>query len=140
MRLSLFMASASLFAAAAGAHAQTPGAAPGPGDAISSVQVTAPVKPLRIRDDQARQITGAYGLSNGSYLKVHTELRYIVATIDHDTTLRLYAVKPYQFVSADSKVTMEFNRGPAGEDMLMSYVPETGLARITVTSVPLARR
>jgi len=139
MRLSLFMASASLFAAA-GAHAQTPGAAPGPGDAISSVQVTAPVKPLRIRDDQARQITGAYGLSNGSYLKVHTELRYIVATIDHDTTLRLYAVKPYQFVSADSKVTMEFNRGPAGEDMLMSYVPETGLARITVTSVPLARR
>ena len=139
MRVSLFMASASLLAAA-GAHAQTPGAAPGPGDAISSVQVTAPVRPLRIRDDQARQITGAYGLSNGSYLKVHTEPRYIVATIDHDTTLRLYAVKPYQFVSAGSKVTMEFNRGPAGEDMLMSYVPETGLARITVTSVPLAGR
>jgi len=139
MRVSLFIASASLLAAA-GVHAQTPGAAPVPSDAISSVQVRAPVNAMRIRDDQARQITGAYGLSNGSYLKVHTASRHIDATIDHDTKLRLYAVAPYRFVSSDNKVTMEFNRGPAGDDMLMSYVPEMGLARITVASAPLAGR
>lgn len=97
-------------------------------------------RPLRIRDEQARQITGAYGLSNGWYLKVHTEPRYIVARIDDDAPIRLYAVAPYRFVSQDSKVAMEFNRGPGGEDMLMSYVPETGLAWVEVASSPLARR
>lgn len=129
-----------LMALASGAGAQTPAAAPADAESISSVQVRAPVKPLRIRDEQARQITGSYGMSNGWYLKVHTEPRYIVARIDNDAPIRLYAVAPYKFVSQDSKVAMEFNRGPGGEDMLMSYVPPTGLARVEVASVPLARR
>ncbi len=35
---------------------------------------------------------------------------------------------------------MEFNRGAGGEDMLMSYVPQTGLARVELASSPLAQR
>jgi hypothetical protein len=131
---------AALMALASGAGAQTPAAAPADAESISSVQVKAPVRPLRIRDEQARQITGAYGLSNGWYLKVHTEPRYIVARIDNEAPIRLVAVAPYKFVSQDSKVAMEFNRGPDGEDMLMGYVPDSGLAWVEVASSPLARR
>jgi len=34
----------------------------------------------------------------------------------------------------------EFNRGPAGDGMLMRYVPGTGLARVVQSSAPLAGR
>lgn len=131
---------AALMALASSAGAQAPAATPADAESISSVQVKAPVRAMRIRDDQARQITGSYGMSNGWYLKVHTEPRYIVARIDNDAPIRLYAVAPYKFVSQDAKVAMEFNRGPGGEDMLMSYVPQTGLARVEVSSAPLAQR
>jgi len=131
---------AALMALASSAGAQTPAAPAADAESISSVQVKAPVRAMRIRDDQARQITGSYGMSNGWYLKVHTEPRYIVARIDNDAPIRLYAVAPYKFVSQDARVAMEFNRGPGGEDMLMSYVPQTGLARVELASSPLAQR
>jgi len=131
---------AALMALASSAGAQTPAAPAADAESISSVQVKAPVRAMRIRDDQARQITGSYGMSNGWYLKVHTEPRYIVARIDNDAPIRLYAVAPYKFVSQDARVAMEFNRGAGGEDMLMSYVPQTGLARVELASSPLAQR
>ena len=141
MGIKIVVFGAALLAWMPAAVAQAPAITPSDIEAISSVQVRAPAKPLRIRDDQARQITGAYGLSNGWYLKVRTAPRYIVATVDNGTPIRLFSVAPYKFVSRDSKVAMEFNRGPAGEDMLMSYVPETGLARVVVsTSNALAGR
>jgi len=49
---------------------------------------------VRIQEDEARRITGAYGLSNGWYLKVRTAPRYILATIDHGTPIKLLAVAP----------------------------------------------
>jgi len=143
MRYSFFLPGALLLALAGGAAAQLPAAADSPADAaeaISSVQVTAPTRALRIRDEQAEHITGSYALSDGGYLKVHTEPRHIVARIDHGDPIRMYAVAPYRFVSRDGKVAMDFRRGPAGEDMAMSYVPESGPARVEVRSVPLARR
>jgi len=143
MRYLFFLPGSCLLALAGGAAAQAPAAAGTPADtaeAISSVQVSAPTRALRIRDEQASQITGRYALSNGWYLKVHTEPRFIVARIDHGDPIRLYAVAPYRFVSRDGKVAMDFRRGPAGEDMAMSYVPESGLARVEVASVPLAGR
>lgn len=140
MRLPCFLSAACLVALASGAHAQAPAAAAGDAESMSSVQVRAPLKPLRIRDEQAAWITGRYALANGWYLKVHSEPRYIVARIDERDPIRLYAVAPYQFVSRDGKVTMDFRRGPAGEDMAMGYVPETGLAWIEVVSLPLAQR
>jgi len=140
MRSYFFLPGAVLLALAAGAAAQTPAVAPDDAESISSVRVKAPSTPLRIRDEQAAQITGRYAMSNGWYLKVHSEPRHIVAIVDNDAPIRLYAVAPYKFVSRDSRWAMEFKRGLTGEDMLMSYVPDTGLARVVLSSSTLAGR
>ena len=144
MRALPLLLGAAWLALPAGAAAQTQATPPGDSESVSSVQVSAPTKApfnaLRIFDEQAQQIKGAYALSNGWYLKVSTATRHIDATIDGDTRLRLFAVAPYRFVSADRNVTVEFNRGPEGEDMLMSYRPDRRLAQVVVVSTALAAR
>jgi hypothetical protein len=35
---------------------------------------------------------------------------------------------------------MEFNRGPDGDDMIMSYVPNDGLAQVVVVTATVASR
>jgi hypothetical protein len=107
---------------------------------ISTVQVTAPIKTVWIRDEQARQIAGVYQLSNGWNMKVRTASRYIDATIDSEEPMRLLAMTPDRFVSRDGKVTMDFNRGDAGDEMMMSYVPDTNLAQLVVISAKMAQR
>jgi len=102
--------------------------------AMSSVQVTAPPKTVRILPDQAGMIKGTYAMSNGWYLKVRTGQRHIDATIDNEKPMRLYAVAPYKFASSDGNVNMEFNRGTWGDDMLMSYKPDSRLAQVIVIS------
>lgn len=107
---------------------------------VSTVQVS-PAKTVRIRDEQAANIVGSYAMSNGWYLKVRPATRHIEAKIDDRAPLRLLAVAPYKFASPDGSVTMEFNRGNTGEDMLMSYMPDPRLARVVViSSAPLAQR
>ena len=133
----LFPASLLLLASSAGAQTQAYPYTDGP--AMSSVQVTAPARPIRIRDEQARQIVGAYDMSNGWYLKVRPAVRHIDATIDNQRPMRLLAVAPYKFASADGNVTMEFNRGESGEDMLMTYV-DPRLAQVVVISSTIAQR
>lgn len=113
---------------------------PQPDPSISTVEVTAPARTIRIRDDQAYRIGGTYAMSNGWYLKVRTATRHIDATIDNQQTMRLLPVAPYKFASSDDNVRMEFNRGAQGDDMLMSYIPGPRMARIEVTSVPIAQR
>ncbi|MFC5512048.1 hypothetical protein ACFPOU_13050 [Massilia jejuensis] len=108
--------------------------------AISTVQVTAPMKTVRIQPDQAYVIGGTYAMSNGWHLKVRTASRHIDATIDNQQPLRLFAVAPYKFASPDGNVRMEFNRGEWGEDMLMSYVPDPRLAQAIVLESRTAQR
>lgn len=133
MRAHVLLFPASLLLASS-AFAQTlpyPRTDPG---AMSTVQVTAPARAVLIESDQAEKIEGAYAMSNGWRMKVRTGTRYIDATIDRQKPLRLFAVAPYQFSSPDGNVTMEFNRGDWGEDMLMSYVPDPRLADVAVLS------
>ena len=108
--------------------------------AMSTVQVTAPPKTVRIRPDQAQIVKGTYAMSNGWYLKVRTGQRHIDATIDNERPMRLYAVAPYKFASSDGNVNMEFNRGTWGDDMLMSYKPDPRLAQVIVISTEVAQR
>lgn len=54
--------------------------------------------------------------------------------------MRLYAVAPCKFASIDGNVNMEFNRGAWGDDMLMSYRPNPGLAQVVVLSTQVAQR
>lgn len=140
MRPLYFLLPASLLVLASGTLAQTfpypqPDAAP-----ISSVQVTAPLRTVLLRAEQGREIAGSYAMSNGWFLKVRPSSRYIDATIDSEKPMRLLALSPDKFVTADGNVTMEFNRGDSGEDMLMSYVPDRALARVFVTSSAIAQR
>ncbi|MES2759918.1 MAG: hypothetical protein V4693_21305 [Pseudomonadota bacterium] len=104
------------------------------------MQVTAPLRTVTIRAEQGRQIAGSYEMSNGWFLKVRPSSRYIDAAIDSEKPMRLLALSPDKFVTADGNVTMEFNLGVYGEDMMMSYVPDRGLARVFVTSTAIAQR
>ena len=137
MRPLSFLLPPSLFVLASSALAQ---ALPYPqAEPLSTVQVTAP-RTVWLRDDHARQIAGYYAMSNGWQLKVRPSARFIDATIDSQPPLRLLHVAPDKFVSSDGNVTMEFNRGEAGNEMLMRYVPDPRLAHVVVISSPMAQR
>ena len=140
MRLLSILIPASLLALSSGAGAQNLPYPRTDSAAMSTVQVTAPAKAVRIHYDEAEVIGGAYAMSNGWRLKVRTASRHIDATIDREKPMRLLAVAPYKFASSDGNVTMEFNRGPWGEDMLMSYVPDPRLAQVIVISSKMAQR
>jgi hypothetical protein len=107
---------------------------------LSTVQVTAPARTVRIDPNQARELTGSYAMSNGWHMKVSSAARHIDATIDDQQPIRLASVGENRFVSADGNVTMEFKRGAAGDEMLMSYRPDPRLAQVVVISSQLAQR
>lgn len=136
MRPLSFLLSASLLALSAGAAAQNSMPYPQPDTAPSAtVQVSARAIPERIKQHQAEKITGDYAMSNGWYLRVKTGAHHIDARIDDREPMRLVRVSTYGFASRDGNVTMDFNRGQTGDDMLMTYVPNPALAqRVALTS------
>jgi hypothetical protein len=104
------------------------------------VEVTAPARSVRLKEEEARQVEGTYAMSNGWRMKVQATQRYIDARIDRQRPLRLRAVSPDRFVSADGNVAMEFNKGDWREDMTMSYVPDPRVAQVVVISARMAQR
>lgn len=104
------------------------------------VEVTAPARPVILQEDEARQVEGTYAMSNGWRMKVQATQRYVYAAIDRQKPLRLRAVSPDRFVSADGNVEMHFNQGDLGDDMTMSYVPDPRLAQVVVISARMAQR
>ncbi|QNA87905.1 hypothetical protein G4G28_04470 [Massilia sp. Dwa41.01b] len=139
MRPLPLLLSASLLGLAFGAGAQD---LPYPREMapVSTVQVTAPIKPVWLTTEQEENVGGAYAMSNGWRLNVETSTDHINARIDNQRPLRLVAVSPDKFVSRDGNVTMEFNRGSSGTDMVMSYVPNPLLGQVIVISSTLAQR
>lgn len=107
---------------------------------VSTVVVTPAAKPVRIDEDQARQIAGTYNLSNGWRMKVSPGSRTIATTIDKQKPMRLLAISPYKFASGDGRVVMEFGRGEAGDEMTMSYAPDPRLADMVTISSAVAQR
>lgn len=107
---------------------------------IATVQVAAPPKSVLLLREEARQVAGVYEMTNGWNLSVRPSRRSIEATIDNQKPMRLLAVSGSKFVSADGNVTMEFNLGPTGDDVRMSYVPGPNLAQIVIGSTQLAQR
>jgi hypothetical protein len=107
---------------------------------VTTVQITAPAVPVRLREEEVRQIAGTYALSNGWRLKVRPASRFIDATIDREKPMRLLAVSADKFVSGDGKVTMEFNRGDFRDEMRMSYVPDALATEAIVISSEMAQR
>lgn len=141
MRIMSRALSVSLVLISSGVAAQTTMPYPLPDTApITTVQITAPSVPVRLGEDEVRQIAGTYALSNGWRLKVRPASRFIDATIDREKPLRLLAVSNDKFVSGDGKVTMEFNRGDFRDEMMMSYVPDALTAEVVVISSAIAQR
>ena len=140
MRISSVLLPATLLFLASTSGAQT---MPYPQDdtaPVTTVVVSAAAAPYRIRQKQAQQIAGTYELTNGWRMKVRTGTRTIDTTIDQQKPMRLLAVSPYKFASGDGRVTMEFNRGDVGDDMIMSYAPDPRFADMVVISSSLAQR
>lgn len=136
----LFLLPAAMLLLAGSATAQTMPYPPADTAPITSVQVTAPVKSVRVRAAEAEKISGGFEMSNGWYLRVRPAARHIDAIIDDQPALRLAAVAPYRFVSGDGNVTMDFNRGSDGEDMRMTYVPDLRLGQRVVLESRMAQR
>jgi hypothetical protein len=107
------------------------------------VQVTAEAPAFQFRDYQAEAISGGYKMSNGWRMQVASASDGIVAQIGKERPIRLVALSPDLYATRDGNVSMQFNRGPLGEDMLMSYVPAgSSIAQAVVvsTSTSLAQR
>jgi hypothetical protein len=140
MRTLSLLLPTTLFLLASSTSAQTLPYPRSSSETMSTVQVTAPGRTVRLKRDEARQITGTYDMSNGWLLKVRTAPTYIDATIDSEQPIRLQAVTSEKFVSNDGNVIMEFNRGYSGDEMIMSYVPDAKLAKLVVLSASMAMR
>ncbi|MCC2956475.1 hypothetical protein LK542_12710 [Massilia sp. IC2-477] len=131
---------ASLLLLVADAAAQTssyPATAP---SSISSVQVTAPPRSVRLYQEHLDAVRGVYALSNGWRLKVDSAAGGIMARIDRQPPMHLIALSPDRYVSRDGNVTMDFNRGESGDDMLMRYVPNSRVAQVIEVRATLAQR
>ncbi|WP_332848736.1 hypothetical protein [Massilia sp. S19_KUP03_FR1] len=140
MRISSVLLPTALFLLASSAGAQSMPYPQADAEPDATVRVTGALKPVRIYDDQAQQIAGTYALSNGWRLKVNPSSHAIAATIDKQKPMRLFAVSPYKFSSRDGRVTMEFNRGDMGDEMVMSYAPDPRFAEMVVISSSVAQR
>jgi hypothetical protein len=129
-----------LVATAAGAQAQdSPPTTP---ESITRVEVVAPPQAYAFWEYDAETISGGYAMSNGWRLKVDPTSDGIVAQIDRQRPIRLVALSQDLYVTRDGNVSMEFNRGSDGQDMLMSYVPAGSRTAqvVVVTTTRLAQR
>lgn len=129
--------SMTLFVADAAAQSRPlpPGSEP-----ISSVEVTAPARSVRIYQKDLDAVSGTYAMSNGWRLQVTPAPGGVSAKIGRDRPMRLVALSPDKYATRDGNVTMEFNRGSSGDDMVMSYVPDRRLAQVIVVKATLAQR
>jgi hypothetical protein len=134
MRTLSLILSPCLLLLASGASAQTQHYPLTEPESISRVEVVAQSKSFQFREYEAEAISGAYAMSNGWRMKVDPASDGIVAQIDKQRPIRLVALSPDRYASADGNVSMEFNRGPLGDDMLMSYVPDSRTAQVIVVT------
>jgi hypothetical protein len=140
-RLTLMLYPALLLAAAgASAQEQKANQLPSESEAAPKVQVTAEAPPFQFRDYQAELISGGYKMSNGWRMKVDPSADGIVAQINKERPIRLVAVSRDRYIAPNGNVFMEFNRGAQGDEMLMSYVPDSRTAQRVVVTSTLAQR
>jgi hypothetical protein len=126
MRLALLAVPASLLLLASHATAQTGNYPLQETAPVATVEVTAP---FQLTEEESETVRGMYAMSNGWRLKVAPRSASgITAQIDRERPIRLIAVTADKFVSPDGNVTMDFNRGTYGDEMLMTYVPNPRLA------------
>ena len=140
MRTQFLIFPVSLLLLASSAGAQTQHNSQTEPESVSQVQVTAESLPFQFRDYEAEAISGGYKMSNGWRMKVDPSADGIVAQINKERPIKLVAVSRDRYIAPNGNVFMEFNRGAQGDEMLMSYVPNSRTAQRVVITSTLAQR
>jgi hypothetical protein len=151
MRLStllLSLAAAGAIAAPALATAQAAQAAPAPQideevkQALAEVQVRGQTRHYRLEPSEVRQVSGTYAMSNGWTVRVIPRLRRVYMQVNDKEPIELFAQSADKFASADGNIATVFNLGMLGDDIVMSYVPDSRLSdqRVIIGSGALAGR
>lgn len=120
---------------------QAAAAAPQP-TTMSEIRVTAPAqKSFRtLRLAEAAAVRGTYAMSNGWVVKVRPDRRTVFAEIDRRGMMELRPVSADKFTTLDGSMTMQFNLGDDGNDMLLGYRPDPALAQMVYVGTALAAR
>ena len=122
------------------AHGQS-GPLPQSDSAMSEIRVPAPAKSYwTLRRTELDALRGTYLLSNGWLLKVRPNTRMMMAQIDDRPAMSLLPMSPDKFVSLDGNMSMEFNLGDSGDEMVLAYVPDPRTAQVVIVRTSLAQR
>ena len=116
---------AALSLAAAAAAAQQPSAQNNAQTerAMSEIHVTASqYKPVV---GELETLPGTYKLDDGATLRVARSHLHITASLGHIGSVDMVPIGPYMFMASDRSMMVEFNIGTLGEDVIVTYNPDS---------------
>jgi hypothetical protein len=120
---------AALVIAADTAAAQQP-ATPMPAaqadQSMGSIQVNATPDRFKPQPAELSAVMGTYNLDNGAVLRVGSEHRKVtVYHAPNGRPVELIPVGRYVYMASDRSLLMEFNLGELGEDVMVTYSPDS---------------
>jgi hypothetical protein len=110
--------------------------------ALAEVQVRGQPRHYRLEPSEIKQVSGTYAMSNGWTVRVVPRMRHVYMHINDKPPIELFPQSADKFASADGNIATVFNLGMLGDDIVMSYVPDSRLSdqRVIVGSGVLAAR
>lgn len=110
--------------------------------ALAEVQVRGQPRRYRLEPSEIKQVSGTYAMSNGWTMRVMPRARHVFVQIDDKPPIEIFAQSPDKFASADGNIATVFNLGSMGDDVVMSYVPDSRLSdqRVIIGTGVLAAR
>lgn len=110
--------------------------------ALAEVQVRGQPKRYRLEPYEVKQVTGTYAMSNGWTMRVTPRSRHVYLQIDDKPPIEIFPQSADKFASADGSIATVFNLGMTGDDVVMSYVPDSRYSdqRVIIGTGSLAAR
>ena len=110
--------------------------------ALAEVQVRGQPRHYRLEPSELKQVSGTYAMSNGWTVRVIPHMRRVYMQVNDKDPIELFAQSADKFASADGNIATVFNLGMMGDDIVMSYVPDSRLSdqRVIIGSGSLAAR
>ena len=110
--------------------------------ALAEVQVRGQPRHYRLEPSELKQVSGTYAMSNGWTVRVIPQMRRVYMQVNDKDPIELFAQSADKFASADGNIATVFNLGMMGDDIVMSYVPDSRLSdqRVIIGSGSLAAR
>lgn len=111
---------------AAARQASSPPSATQAGQAVGSIQVNAPLQRFKPQPGEVADALGTYELDNGAVLRVLRDHRKLtVYHAPNGAAVELIPVGRYIYMASDRSLMMEFNRGELGEEVMVTYSPDS---------------